>query len=276
MFSLGIDHLTVLDLPPIEFIHAAGSAGFASVSLRSIHVAGGVPAWGESPLDTGAVRQALSDAAMRVHAVEAVAITAELDQQFDDLRPLLQQGAELGAGLVYSFADDSEPSRCADTFALLAEVTAEFGLRLVLEPMPYRSVATLTQAGDIVAGSAGAGLIVDTLHASRGGTTPADLARMSPALLAVLQLCDAPAEPPTGPSPSGLHPLLHEARFERLVPGAGALPLADFVAAMPAGACVTVEAPASLREATADQRVAQMLHATLSALGEPRGEESGQ
>lgn len=272
--SLGIDHLTALDLTPDEFVRAAGEAGFASVSLRTIHVVGGEPSWAGAPIDTAALGRDIADVGMRVHAVEAVAITPTLGDEIDRLRPLLQQGAELGADLLYSFSDDPDAARCADTFARLAELAAEFGLRLVFEPMPYRSVATLAQAAGIVASAPGAGLIVDTLHATRGGAAPADLADIAPELLAVLQLCDAPATPPEAPSPSGLHPLLHEARFDRRLPGAGALPLLDFVAAMPVGALVTVEAPAPAGGVDPARRFDLVLRATRAALGRPVGEGS--
>ncbi|WP_448811758.1 sugar phosphate isomerase/epimerase family protein [Agromyces bauzanensis] len=276
MPDLGIDHLTALDLTPDEFVRAAGEAGFASVSLRTIHVVGGEPSWAGTPIDTASLGREIADAGMRVHAIEAVAITPDLGNEIDPLRPLLQQGAELGADLLYSFSDDPDAARCADTFARLAVVAAESGLRLVLEPMPYRSVATLAQAAGIVASAPGAGLIVDTLHASRGGAAPADLAGLAPELLAVLQLCDAPAAPPTAPSPSGLHPLLHEARFDRRLPGAGALPLLDFAAAMPDGALVTVEAPAPTGDAAPARRLERVLSATLAALGRPLDEGSAR
>lgn len=269
MPSLGVDHLTALDLPPEEFVRAAGAAGFESVSLRTIHVTGGEPSWAGPPIDTAAVLRAMADSGVRVHAVEAIAITPSLAHGLDALRPLLQQGAELAAGFVYSFSDDPDAGRCADTFARLAEVVDEAGMRLLLEPMPYRSVATLAQAAGIVAGVAGTGLIVDALHTSRGGTTPADLAGLDPDLLAVLQLCDAPTVPPGAPSPSGLDPLLHEARFDRRLPGAGELPLEEFVAAMPSGALVTVEAPVSGEADEPARRWDRVRDATHAALGWP-------
>lgn len=243
---LGADHLTALELTPAAFTEAAAAAGFASVSLRTIHVVGGEPAWADEPVNTGAISRRAADGGVRVHAIEAVAITPQLASSMDALRGALEEGAELGAELLYSFADDTDPVRCAETFALLAETAHQFGLRTLLEPMPYRAVATLGQASGIVSGAGhDAGLIVDTLHASRGGTTAADLAAFPANQLAVLQLCDAPALAPSAPSPSGLHPLMHEARFNRLVPGAGELPLAAFAKAMPAGAIIAVEAPSS-------------------------------
>lgn len=266
MAELGIDHLTALSLEPAAFTRAAAGAGFASVSLRTIHILGGEPEWAARP--DGALVERVLDAGAAVHAIEAVAITEALARGMDHLRPALEQGAALGAQLLYSFCDDTDPIRCAETFAALAALAAEHGLRLMIEPMPYRAVATLPQAAGIVAGVFGAGLVVDTLHATRGGTTPSDLAHLDPAMLAVIQLCDAPRQAPTAPAPSGLHPLLNEARFNRLLPGAGELPLADFVSAMPAGSLVTVEAPVSMA-GDPEARIVDVFRSTTAALGWP-------
>ncbi len=269
MPELAIDHLTALDLPPAAFHRAAARAGFSSVSLRTIHITGGEPGWAGERLDTAALARAIAGSGVRVHAIEAVAITPTLTSELDALVPLLEEGAEVGARLLYSFSDDPDADRCADTLAALAETAAPFGLRTVIEPMPYRAVATLAQASEIVARVPGAGLIVDTLHATRGGTTPAELATLPAEQLAVLQLCDAPAEAPTAQPASGLHPLLNEARFERRLPGAGELPLADFAGAMPSGSLVTIEAPARDTGADAEQRLRAAHRAALAALGTP-------
>lgn len=240
--SLGIDHLTALDLAPETFVGAAADAGFTSVSLRTIHIDGGEPAWAGEQLHPTAIVRA--GGGMRVHAIEAVALTPRLALDLDRLRPHLELGAELGAEFLYCFADDADVSRMADHFALLAATAREHGLRTLIEPMPYRSVATLEQAAELAVEVPDAGLVIDTLHASRGGAAPARLAELPERLLAVLQLCDAPMALPQAPSPSGLDPRLHEARFNRLVPGAGELPLPEFLREMPAHAVLTVEAPA--------------------------------
>lgn len=268
MRSLGIDHLTALDLTPEQFIRAAGAAGFASVSLRTIHIPGGVPSWGSGPVETAALAQALVDTGLRLHAVEAIAITPTLVDELEALRAPLQQASELGAEFVYGFSDDPDAERCAHTVAAVGALAAEFGLGFLLEPMPYRSVPTLDRAAAIVAETPGAGVVVDTLHAHRGGTTPDMLAALPPRALAVLQLCDAPLSPPAEPSPSGLHPLLHEARLNRRVPGRGDLPLREYVAAMPASALITVEAPAVADGTNAVTRLSGILRETLAAIGD--------
>jgi sugar phosphate isomerase/epimerase len=263
---LGIDHLTALDLTPSEFVRAAGAAGFASASLRNIHILGGEPAWADEPVDARALHAIADGTGLRIHAIEAVAINERLAGGIEHLRPFLADGAELQAELLYTFSDDPDPVRCAETFARVAELAREYGLRTLLEPMPYRAVATLDQAARIVSGVQGAGVIVDTLHASRAGTPVADLPLLDPGLLPVLQLCDAPAEAPRGPSPDGLHPLQHEARFKRLLPGAGELPLDEFAAAMPPTAILTVEAPSPAVGLDATVRFMQVLAATRSSL----------
>jgi sugar phosphate isomerase/epimerase len=265
--SLGVDHLTELDLAPVAFTRAAAVAGFSSVSLRIIHIAGGVAAWADTPLNAPALAREAADRGVGIHAIEAVAITADLAARIDALKPQLQQGAELGASLLYSFADDTDVTRCAESFALLAEAAAQFGLRTLLEPMPYRAIATLSQASQVVreSGTQG-GLIVDVLHATRGGSDPRTLATLPHEQLAVLQLCDAPASAPAAPSPSGLHPLLHEARFDRRQPGEGDLPIAGFAAAMPAGALITVEAPLASTSQPAEMRLGVALAAARQAI----------
>lgn len=276
--QLGVDHLTALALAPLDFVRAAAEAGFASASLRTIHIDGGRPAWAEDPVDAAAIAAVAVDRGIRVHAIEAVAISRELHRDVRSLRGLLEQGAAMDAGFVYCFADDEDTARCADTFSELAALAAEHGMRALLEPMPYRAIATLADASALAdaanarcsaapgAGAPGAGLIVDALHASRGGTLPADLARLPREQLAVLQLCDAPAAAPSGQAPSGLHPLMHEARFDRLEPGAGELPLAAFASAMPSAALLTVEAPGRAVDGDIVARLRAMRDTTIAAL----------
>jgi sugar phosphate isomerase/epimerase len=71
-------------------------------------------------------------------------------------------------------------------------------------------------------------------------------------LLSYVQLCDAPLAPPSGlPRPRTLPrgqstdgtDLQLESRAMRLLPGDGELPLAEFLAALPDGIPVSVEAP---------------------------------
>lgn len=240
---IGIDHLTALSLEPLTFLGAAGEAGFASVSLRTIHITGGVPLWHEARIDVRGIQRVTQEYGTAVHAIEAVAINASLSQNVRSLAAQLEQGAALGAALLYSFIDDEDLSRASDTLGELVLTAREFGLGTLIEPMPYRSVGTLAQATQIASNAGADGVVVDALHAMRGGTDAADISKLDAAQLRVLQLCDAPRLAPRATPSSGLHALMHEARYDRRLPGEGELPLTEFVAAMPADALFTIEAP---------------------------------
>ncbi len=70
--------------------------------------------------------------------------------------------------------------------------------------------------------------------------------QVDPALFRYAQICDAA---PDMPGPTDTPALIREARTGRLLPGEGVLPLAELVAALPAGVPLAIEAPC---RATAD------------------------
>lgn len=261
---LGVDHLTALDLDPAAFVRAAAAAGFVSVSLRTIHVAGGEPAWAAAPLDAAALGRLAADLGVAVHAIEAVAIGPGSPADPAGLDHALDDGAELGAAWCYAFVDDDDVPRRRDAIAAIAERCAARGMRLLVEAMPYRGVRTSLEAARDTADAPAAGVLVDTLHASRTGETASTIATLADRV-PVLQLCDAPAAPPAASPDPALHPYQYEARHARRLPGDGGLPLADFVAALP-DALVTVEAPTA-----GGDHVARLRAARLAALGVLRG-----
>ena len=81
------------------------------------------------------------------------------------------------------------------------------------------ALAVLDQAGYETVG-----LLIDPLHLARTGGTPADLTAISAPRFPYTQFCDASAH---GPPPSDVPAIIHEALDLRLMPGHGALPLAD-------------------------------------------------
>jgi sugar phosphate isomerase/epimerase len=79
-------------------------------------------------------------------------------------------------------------------------------------------------------------LLVDSMHWFRLGNTVEQLAALPPGIVGYAQLCDAPATP-------RFETYLEEAMYERMVPGEGELPLAEFVRALPADIIVSLEVP---------------------------------
>lgn len=144
--------------------------------------------------------------------------------------------------------------------AAMCEMARDHGLRVDLEFMRWRPVATVQQACAVVtgAGQANSGVLVDALHLFRSGGQVADIAAVDPRLLRAVQLCDAPMLAPAEAL------IIPEAREGRLLPGQGQLPLAALLAALPGDVDISVEVPcAGLPPEHRLQAAAQVTHAWL-------------
>jgi sugar phosphate isomerase/epimerase len=255
--------LTVLDAPPPEAVDAAAAAGFDAVTLRLMDASRDEPPALAS--DTPVRRETL--ARLRHHGlgvldVEVVRLRGDTD--VDALRGALESAAVLGARHVLAIANEPDEERLAERFRALCDAAAEFGLRAVLEFMVFTSCRTVGDAERIVdrAGHPDAGVLVDTLHLHRSGSSPAELAALAaahPERYPYAQLCDAPLAAPDG----GDKGLFREAVHHRLYPGDGELPLAEAVAALPPGAGLSVETPVyAYRERSAADRAQAAMAAT--------------
>lgn len=235
--------LTVLDAPPPEVVDVAAAAGFDAVTLRLL----GGPRGEIGPLvgDTPTRRETC--ARLRHHGlgvldVEVVRLDGETD--ITALRPVLESAAVLGARHVVALDTEPDEARATERFGELCEEASGFDLRVALEFMLFTECRTIRDADRIVeqAGHPAGAVLVDPLHLQRSGGSPADVAELAaahPERYPYAQLCDAPAEAPAG----GVRALYAEAVHRRLHPGDGELPLAAFVAALPAGAALSVELP---------------------------------
>jgi sugar phosphate isomerase/epimerase len=253
-----MDHLTMLDVSPPDLVTIAREAGFDSVSPR---VAASTPREEPWPMSAGSpmieeTARRLDDTGVRVLSVEVVRI--DFDTNREDYEPALEAGARLGARYVTVNSDDPDIQRASETFAALTAEARPYGLRPLIEPIIYTRVSNLDEAIYIAERSGGGGVLLDTLHFQRYGGRLERLRSMDRDLLSYVQLCDAPLAPPSGlPRPRTLPrgqstdgtDLQLESRAMRLLPGDGELPLAEFLATLPEGIPVSVEAPVlSLRE----------------------------
>ena len=250
--EIGIDHLTLLDVSPPELVTIAREAGFDSVSLRVAATAPNEQPWpmtASSPMLEETVRR-LDDTGIRVLAVEVLRIDPGTTR--DDCERALESGARLGARYVTVNSYDPDIERASETFAALTADACPYGLRPLIEPIVYTRVSNLDEALYIAERSGGGEILLDTLHFQRYGGRLEQLRSVDPRLLSYVQMCDAPLAPPSGlPRPHRLPrgqstdgtDLQLESRAMRLLPGDGELPLADILAALPAGIPVSVEAP---------------------------------
>lgn len=232
MKSLTLAHLA-LGTTPHETIDAAAEAGFGAVGLRICARRPGDPYAGEPILGHPAAARALRDraAARGVRLSNVSAYQFYPDVGMDDVAPVIEAAAELGAPIIVANGFDPDTGRFSSLFARYCESAAAAGIRVALEFLPYSGVRTLDSALSIIQGSgaANAGVLVDALHLERSGGVPADIARVPAGKLVFAQLCDAHCW--TGPRTDAA--LLTEARTARLAAGTGDLPLFDFLDALP-------------------------------------------
>ena len=240
MIAFSLAHLTVLSLPPPEVLRVAARTGYRSVGLRLLAAPGALPVY---PLmhDAAllrATRAAMAETGIAVLDIELVRLTPDSD--VTSLEPFIAAGAELGARYVITAPYDPDHTRLADRLGALTDLAGPYGLRPVLEFFPWTTVPTLAAAVAIVdaAGRDGTGILVDTLHFNRSGSTLADLDAMPAARLPFIHVADAMVRPGYT-----TEELLHAGRVERLPPGEGEIDIKTIVSHMPPRIPLALEVP---------------------------------
>jgi sugar phosphate isomerase/epimerase len=236
---LSLAHLTVLDASPLELIDAAAAGGYDSIGLRIVSPASAkavVPVVGNEAL-IRAIELRLNDTGIDILDAEAVWLGPDTDVA--SYLPALEVASRLGAAHVLVVGDDPLTSRTVQNFGRLCELARPFGLKPMLEFIPYCHTRTVEDAYHVVssAAQANSGVLVDSLHLSRSGGKPEDLRALDPTWLSYCQISDARIDIPA------LDGLRTEARTDRLYPGLGSLPLLDLLDALPSGIPIGVEAP---------------------------------
>ena len=276
--AVGLEHLTLLDVAPPEFVTLAAGAGFDAVGLRIAPVSLGEESWPMSPGSPmlAETRRRCADAGVTVHAVEAIVIRPGAG--LSGCERVIETAAALGARYLNVICDDPDTERFADLFAALVPRAWDAGVRPVIEFTAWRPIRRLADAVSIARRSDGGRILLDSLHIQRCGVTLAELAQVPPALLSYLQLCDAPLRQPHGllvpagathgrqPEPGDT--AVAEARAMRLLPGEGELPLTGLLDLLPAGMIVSVEAPsAAARSAASPAEYAARARRAVRRLG---------
>lgn len=241
MDRLGIEFISAMGMPPVEFVELAADLGVANIGLAPSPITDnphGFPAWdfrSDAAL-VRATRKALDSHGLKLNLGEGFLIMPGLE--IADAAQLLDIMAELGTPRVNGVVIEPDQARAHDQFSLFASMAAERGLLALLEYMPMMWPATLDEALAFIAdtGAPNGRLLLDTMHFFRSGATVADLARIDLAKVGYIQLCDVPM-------PAQRDDYGEEARHERRCPGEGDLPLADFLAAAPRDLVVGLEVP---------------------------------
>lgn len=235
---LSVAHLSAITLPPADFIHAAADAGFSGVGLRLLRVTDDSPGYPlmDDPAQMRATLAAMRATGLAVRDIEFVKITPDLDLPV--LQPMLDAGAELGAGQLIAAPYDDDLSRLADRLGALADMARQRGIGVVLEFFPWTVVPNLAACWKVVRQAGDVGILADSLHVDRSGSDLGLLRMIPPERLPFAHLCDALRQPSYS-----TEDLLATARAERLPPGQGQIDLVRFIKALPKDIDLSCEVP---------------------------------
>jgi sugar phosphate isomerase/epimerase len=251
MNKLMLAPTTLPETPPVEYIEAAGAAGYDGVGLR-LHRSPGLPfhpVVGNAPLIRD-IKRALADTGLPVFDIFSCYL--EPDTRIEHFTPSLALGAELGGQFVMVMGNDPDFTRMRDNFGLFCDEALRFGLKATVEFVPTRPLSTLQIATRMIteAGRANAAICIDPLHFTRTGGRPADITALDPRLFPYTQINDGvlfPGEP--DPAQFGKMP-----QGERRMLGEGDVRLRELLDALPAALPLSVEIPITLGAGLRDVR----------------------
>jgi len=244
---LGIEMLTLLGMPPVDYVTLAGELGCVSVStgLSGLPLAmfgitdyAPYPAW--SLRDEPALRRemiaAMRDTGVKIGLAEGFSAKAGADVA--DFAADLDLFAELGALRLNAICMEDDMAMAVDQLGKLAGMAADRGMAFTIEFFPSEGINSFERALQVIDGIGRdkARILLDSMHFFRTGGTLEKLAGAGTDVVGYVQLADAPDTPP-GES------YFMDAMFARQVPGEGELPLRELVAALPADMPISLEVP---------------------------------
>lgn len=256
MAQLGITSSTLGNPPFPELVSAVSAGGFDLLALWPVHDRLAAHAAGFTDAD---LRSLLAHHGVTVRDLDALVAWVGPDDPggpyFEEPseRVCFETGEALGAthlNVLLTGPDTGDLDASAEVFAGVCRRAAEHGLTCYLEFSPSREPAAAAGALEILvrSGRAEAGLCIDMWHHHWGPDEVTDLEQLPGERIALVQVNDAPAHKPAD--------YAHATRYERLVPGDGAVDLAAIVRAVRSTGS---DAPL----------VAEIFNAELLALGPP-------
>jgi sugar phosphate isomerase/epimerase len=211
---------TLGETPPLEYIEIAARAGYDGIGLRLYPSPGMTffPIVGDAALEQS-VRRALSNTGLKVFEIFTCYLQPGMD--FEAMKRAHEYGASLGAKYALVIGDDPEWDRLVQSFGRLCDNAAQFGLTCALEaPVGRRTLKTLELNLKVIeeAKRPNVGLSVDPAQYMRSGGTAAMLKAVDPKLFHYGQINDTASMQVGDPL---------------CMPGEGAVPLYDYLDALP-------------------------------------------
>ena len=239
---LALDFLSVSGAHPVEHIEAAAANGFSSVGLRLTAPVGLTL---EHDIVNDAELLGETSAALKrtgIQLLDVEAFTLNDITKTADLAPAFAIAAALGAKLVQVVVEDPDVGRAQKRFAEMCALAESYKMIVALEFMKWRSLKSLAEAWEFISGAGvpNGTLCIDTLHLSRCGDGPEDIAALPSGSIGYVQLCDAPALLPP------LEAYLAEARGGRMYPGEGELWMQELLDVLPEDIPLSIEVPRAI------------------------------
>ena len=252
--KIALAALTVLELPHPELVSVAAKAGYSHVGLRLVPVTGQPYL---HPLDPTAIEKCLNDTGMGVLDVEVFRLEAET--KVADYEEAIAVSARLGASQILVHGADENEARLVDSFGRLCDLADRYKLGVNLEPMPWVAISTVAKAKRILDGARrqNGAYLADAIHFFRADNRLDELRGVP---MNYVQFCDARAG-----RPADMQEMIRQARFDRLPPGEGALPLKDFLNAILKQIPISLEVPMT-RELPPLERAKLVYESTLKVL----------
>lgn len=221
---------TIDDVSLTDRIDAAARAGYDGIGLRPGHVARAL----EEGMSIDEIRSELSVNGLELFEIGFLSDwwlpDGENGKSLAHEASLHRLKAALGGRhmIVIGGPMDGGLDAVAARFAGVCRRAAEHGLTVALEFLPWTDTRTIADAWRIVdaAGEPNGGVVMDTWHFFRGGSTPEQLAEVPADRIPVIQLSDGP----TARSGTELEDTFHQRRL----PGHGEFDLAALFAALTA------------------------------------------
>lgn len=249
MSRLGIEMLTLLGMPPVDYVTLAAELGCREVSsgLSGLPLSmfglqdEFYPEWSlrDDPALRREMKIAMRDTGISIGLGEGFRVAPDCKPV--DFAGDLDLMAELGALRINAICMDEdmvESGAVKDEMAELAEMALARDMGFTMEFFPPTGLNCIERALEVVdhIGKGKAQLLIDTMHFLRTGGTAEKLRALDPALIGYVQLADSAAGPPEDD-------YFSMAMFARMVPGEGELPLREVIAALPADVTISCEVP---------------------------------
>jgi sugar phosphate isomerase/epimerase len=266
--ELGIEWLTVLGMPPVDFVNLAADLDCSTIScviMGSGHHGLYRPfALRDEPALRREMAAAMVDRGISIALGESILVRPDGDVR--EFEGDLDVFHELGVRRVNTISREPDLGRTIDQVGVFVEMAIQRGMVTTVENCPGFVPHDLAQAVQIIkaVNRPEFRLNLDTMHVMRAGATVADIAVLDPRLIGYVQVSDSTMDPP-GPD------YVSEALTNRLVPGTGRLPLQEILGLVEPEVVVSVEVPmlaAAQAGVQPRERVGSAVTATRALLAE--------